>query len=41
LPPGSKDAAVALTLQPGAYTVQLTGAPNTSGIALIEVYDVP
>ncbi len=41
LPAGSKDAALLLTLQPGAYTVQLTGAANTTGVALVEVYDTP
>ncbi len=41
LPAGSKDAALLLTLQPGAYTVQVTGAANTTGVALVEVYDAP
>ncbi|MBC7369707.1 MAG: hypothetical protein H7343_23305, partial [Undibacterium sp.] len=41
LPTGSKDAAVLVTLPPGAYTVQVTGAGNTTGVALIEVYDTP
>jgi hypothetical protein len=36
---GSKDAAVLVTLQPGAYTVHVTGVANTTGIALVEVYD--
>ncbi len=36
---GSKDAALLLTLQPGIYTVQVTGVGNTTGVALIEVYD--
>ena len=40
LPAGSKDAAVLVTLQPGAYSVVLTGVGNTSGTALVEVYDV-
>jgi PKD repeat protein len=40
LPAGSKDAALLVTLQPGVYTVVLTGVGNTSGVALIEVYDV-
>ena len=38
---GSKDAALLITLQPGTYTVQVTGVANTTGVALIEVYDVP
>ncbi len=41
LPAGSKDAALLAVLQPGAYTVQVTGVGNTSGVALIEVYDAP
>jgi len=38
---GSRDAALLVTLSPGAYTAQVTGVgtPNT-GIALLEVYDV-
>ena len=32
---GSKDAALLITLQPGAYTVQVTGVGNTTGIALV------
>jgi hypothetical protein len=39
LPAGSRDAAVILTLQPGSYTVQVTGVANTMGVALIEIYD--
>jgi len=42
LPSGSKDAAVLLTLNPGAYTAQIKSANNTSsGVALIEIYEVP
>jgi len=37
----SKDSAVLLTLQPGAYTVQATSASGTAGVTLIEVYEVP
>ena len=36
---GSKDAVLLLTLQPGTYTVQVTGVGNTAGVALVEVYD--
>jgi hypothetical protein len=36
---GSKDAALLITLQPGAYTVQVTGVGDTAGVALVEVYD--
>ena len=39
---GSKDAALILTLAPGAYTAQFSGADGTStGVALIEVHEVP
>ncbi len=37
----SKDAAVLVTLQPGSYSVQVSGVANTSGVALVEVYEVP
>jgi PKD repeat protein len=37
---GSKDAALLLTLQPGAYTVVVSGVNATTGVALVEVYDV-
>lgn len=39
LPAGSKDATLLLTLPPGAYTVHVNGVGNTTGIALVEVYD--
>ena len=39
LPTGSKDAALLVTLQPGSYTVVVTGVGNTTGVALVEVYD--
>lgn len=38
LPNPSADAALLLTLQPGAYTVQITSAKGNSGIALFEAY---
>jgi sugar lactone lactonase YvrE len=37
----TKDSALLVTLQPGAYTVQATSASGASGITLIEVYEVP
>ncbi len=37
---GSRDAALVASLAPGAYTAQVTGVANASGIALVEVYDV-
>lgn len=41
LQPGSNDCAVLLSLSPGAYTAQVTGATGSTGIALIEIYQVP
>jgi hypothetical protein len=35
------DAALLLTLPPGAYTAQISGASGDTGIALVEVYEVP
>lgn len=37
---GSKDAALLVTLAPGAYTVILTGAAGSGGVAMVEVYKV-
>jgi hypothetical protein len=37
----TKDSAVVVTLNPGAYTAQVSGVGNTTGIALVEVYEVP
>lgn len=37
---GSKDAALLITLAPGAYTAHVTSASGT-GIALVEVYELP
>jgi hypothetical protein len=39
LVPGSRDAALVVALQPGSYTVQITGVGNTTGVALVEIYD--
>jgi hypothetical protein len=41
LPGDSRDAAVLVTLQPGAYTVQVSGVGGTTGVAIVEVYEVP
>jgi hypothetical protein len=41
LPAASKDAAVLVTLPPGLYSVQVAGVANTTGVALVEVYEVP
>lgn len=38
---GSKDAALVVTLPPGGYTAQVSGVGNTSGIAIVEVYELP
>jgi hypothetical protein len=37
---GSSDSAVLVTLQPGSYTVNVSGVSGGSGSALAEVYDV-
>ncbi len=39
LPANSKDAVLVSTLQPGSYTVQVTG--GTTGVAIVEVYEAP
>lgn len=42
LPSGSRDAALILTLTAGrGYTVQVSGVANTTGEALLEVYELP
>jgi hypothetical protein len=38
---GSSNSAILATLQPGGYTAQVSGVGNTTGVALIEVYEVP
>ena len=38
---GSADAAMIVTLPPGNYTAQLSGVSGTTGIALVEIYEVP
>ncbi len=37
----SKDAALAIELPPGAYTATVTGKAGTTGVALVEVYELP
>ena len=37
----SKDAAIVITLDPGAYSAQVSSANGSAGLVLIEVYDVP
>lgn len=41
LTPGTKDAALLITLEPGAYTAQVSGVAGAAGAALVEVYEVP
>jgi hypothetical protein len=38
---GSKDAAILITLPPGSYSADVTGSGGTTGVALVEVYEVP
>jgi sugar lactone lactonase YvrE len=40
LAPNSADCALILTLQPGTYTAEVSGANGSTGIALVEVYQV-
>jgi hypothetical protein len=39
--PASLDSALLVSLPPGPYTAQVSGVKGDSGVALIEVYDVP
>ncbi|MFO1452008.1 MAG: DVUA0089 family protein [Opitutaceae bacterium] len=41
LPASSKDSAVNLSLPPGSYTVQVSGANGGTGEALVELYELP
>jgi hypothetical protein len=41
LPNASRDSALVVSLPAGAYTFMVSGANNTSGIALLEVYELP
>jgi len=38
-PTDDRESVILATLQPGAYTVHLKGAGNTTGIGLVEIYD--
>jgi hypothetical protein len=38
--PGSNDAALVVTLLPGTYTAQISGVNGTSGVALVEIYEI-
>ena len=39
--PESRDAVLFTVLEPGAYTVVVSGANGTSGVGLVELYEVP
>jgi glucose/arabinose dehydrogenase len=39
-PPNDPESAIVATLQPGTYTAIIRGLGNTSGVGLLEVYDV-
>ncbi len=41
LDPGSKDAALVVLLPPGNYTAAVSGANNSVGVALLEIYELP
>lgn len=38
---GSKDAVILLNLPAGTYSASVSGAGNTTGIAIVEVYEIP
>ena len=40
-PNASKDAALLISLAPGNYTAQVNGKAGATGIALVEVYEIP
>lgn len=39
-PPDDRESAIVVTLQPGSYTAIVSGKDQTSGIGLVEVYDL-
>jgi hypothetical protein len=41
LPTSDKDAALLVTLEPGLYSVHLSGVASSTGVALVEIYEVP
>jgi len=41
LPAGSKDSVIVAQLSPGAYTAVVSGVGSTTGVALVEVYELP
>lgn len=38
---GSGDAALLVSLAPGAYTIEVAGKDSSEGVVLLEIYDVP
>ena len=38
---GSQDSALIATLAPGPYTAQVTSADGSTGVALVEIYELP
>jgi hypothetical protein len=41
LPPTSTDAALLITLSPGTYSAQVSSTSAASGVALLEMYEIP
>jgi len=41
LPATSRDSAMLVTLEPGTYSAQVSGVGNSTGVALVEIYEVP
>ncbi len=41
LPTGSKDAVLLITLPPGSYTAVVSSGDGSTGVAIVEVYEVP
>ena len=37
----SNDSAILITLPPGTYSAEVSGATNDTGVALVEVYEIP
>jgi hypothetical protein len=37
----SKDSAIEVTLAPGTYTATVSGVNSTTGVAQLEIYEVP
>ena len=39
-PSSTKEASILVRLEPGAYTAVVTGANNSTGIAMIEIFEI-